>query len=324
MRLTLSILILCSASITLAVYNPIASYDYLTASILTYSTPSDVLSWTCGAPCQNLTGYRPYYSNVFNISANESLAFSMIYQPCTRKFVTAFRGTDSEYQLELEESQAKNVTYNLTNISGAEAVEYFYNGYTQLLRETFLQKIKNAFKSFPMFQFIFTGHSLGAALATLASFDAVTSGYLPARHVAVYNFGSPRVGNQALANAITKAIPDFYRVVHWEDIVPHLPPCVTSNVTGQCVPHTKPGNDRWPVWHAGQEIFYNEAMTNYTVCKEPEDPKCSDQFSLNDTTFRDHFFYLGRVIGIVDNATADVSIIAELDALTKKALGLDS
>lgn len=68
-----------------------------------------------------------------------------------------------------------------------------------------------------MFQFISTDYSLGAALATLASYDAVSSEYLPTRQVTVYNFGSPRVGNQVLANAISKAIPDFYRVVHWED-----------------------------------------------------------------------------------------------------------
>lgn len=315
------ILALSIAPLTLAVYNPLDSIDYLTASALSSETPSSILSWTCGAACRNLTGYHPYFSHVFNISVNESLAFSMIYQPCTKKFITAFRGTSALSQLQLEIQDSDPVSYELADIPGAQAVGYFYTRYSQFLRETLLKKIQQAHKNFPRFQFIFTGHSLGGALTTLAAFDVVSSGYLPARKVRVYNYGSPRVGNQALAQAIAKAIPDFYRVVHWEDIVPHLPPCVTDPA-GQCVPHNMTDSKRWPVWHTGHEVFYNEDNTNYTLCKKEEDPKCSDQFSLNVTTWKDHFFYMGRIVSVSGNATLDLSIVQQLDTLTKQVLGL--
>lgn len=63
-------------------------------------------------------------------------------------------------------------------------------------------------------QVICTGHSLGAALATLAA-SQLQAGSL-------YTFGSPRVGNQAFA--ATLASTNVERYVDCCDVVPHLPP----------------------------------------------------------------------------------------------------
>ncbi|KDO28956.1 hypothetical protein SPRG_20063 [Saprolegnia parasitica CBS 223.65] len=65
-------------------------------------------------------------------------------------------------------------------------------------------------------QLYFTGHSLGGALATLASFDVA---YATNLDVVMYNFGSPRVGNHAFAKAYNKLVPNAYRIVNDGDAV---------------------------------------------------------------------------------------------------------
>ena len=63
----------------------------------------------------------------------------------------------------------------------------------------------------------FTGHSLGAALATLAAhdFEAVT----PAKHC-LYTYGSPRVGNVLYGETYR---PASYRIVNERDVVTQVP-----------------------------------------------------------------------------------------------------
>ena len=58
----------------------------------------------------------------------------------------------------------------------------------------------------------FTGHSLGGALATLAST------FSPGP-TATYTFGAPRVGNRAFALSLR----NLYRIVHADDIAPKYP-----------------------------------------------------------------------------------------------------
>jgi hypothetical protein len=67
----------------------------------------------------------------------------------------------------------------------------------------------------------YSGHSLGAALATLAAATRFLEGGTPP--AALYSFGSPRVGTTAFMHAL----PDDFlhcRVVNDRDVVPTVPP----------------------------------------------------------------------------------------------------
>eukprot|EP00884_Botryococcus_braunii_P001515 jgi/Botrbrau1/11364/Bobra.0038s0112.1 len=68
---------------------------------------------------------------------------------------------------------------------------------------------------------IFTGHSLGGALATLAAYDVAAqmqAEHIEA-HVTVYTFGQPRVGNHAFAEDYTLMVPDAWSIINDQDIV---------------------------------------------------------------------------------------------------------
>lgn len=60
---------------------------------------------------------------------------------------------------------------------------------------------------------MFTGHSLGGALATLASARTVLSDLRSSNNVISYTFGEPRVGNFKFATNYNKLIP--HRLFHF-------------------------------------------------------------------------------------------------------------
>ncbi|EPB80276.1 triacylglycerol lipase [Ancylostoma ceylanicum] len=83
------------------------------------------------------------------------------------------------------------------------------------------------------------GHSLGGALATLATFFLVHSKLVQPDAVKLMTFGQPRVGDKAFADAFDNEVGYAYRVVHSRDIVPSIP--------------------RSGYWHQGAEgtLYYN-------------------------------------------------------------------
>ena len=82
--------------------------------------------------------------------------------------------------------------------------------------------VSNALESLPAgLPAYFTGHSLGAALATLAAYKALR---LKRRPTALYTFGSPRVAAKELASVSNKQLQGrLHRIVNYRDVVPRVP-----------------------------------------------------------------------------------------------------
>ena len=67
----------------------------------------------------------------------------------------------------------------------------------------------------------FSGHSLGGALATIASLDLAA--HFPLRQVRCVTFGSPRVGDSRFAREFKRYVPHSLRFVHEYDPIPTFP-----------------------------------------------------------------------------------------------------
>lgn len=88
--------------------------------------------------------------------------------------------------------------------------------------------------------FTITGHSLGAALATLAAYD-VKETFKCEHLVSVISFGGPRVGNQSFRCHLEEQGTKILRIVNSDDLITKVPGFVIDNnddLTKNNEPHT--------------------------------------------------------------------------------------
>ena len=99
----------------------------------------------------------------------------------------------------------------------------FYGAYLSLRNATAVA-IGDARAACPSCEMLFTGHSLGGAMATLAAAEHADG----AAPVQLFTFGSPRVGDSAFVRWATARLAQHnvtaYRMRRVRDIVPAIPP----------------------------------------------------------------------------------------------------
>lgn len=103
-----------------------------------------------------------------------------------------------------------------------------------------------------------TGHSLGGAVADLASVMLKKELNIPWSKIRLVTFGAPRVGNAVYAMWMNRQSSTHLRVVNNRDKVPHIPPNV------------------WGFIHHNREIFLDGPAMTSCVSAELEDPTCSN------------------------------------------------
>ena len=113
--------------------------------------------------------------------------------------------------------------------------------------------------------------------AVFASLDLTLNGGIKVDNL--ITFGQPRGGDSAFASFVMSNLEE-YRLVHFQDPVPHLPP---KDLLGS------------PFFmHPTTEVFYEQrdSTGTYKVCEGQEDETCSDQF-LVDIDLLNHLHYVG-------------------------------
>lgn len=129
-----------------------------------------------------------------------------------------FRGTDSFIDVEYNLSTDKISFENVCSVH-----EGFYEQFISLV-----DHIQSYVNDTTTKQIIFTGHSLGGALATIASL--YFSIHHPTIRTKIYcvTFGSPRVGTKKFKKIYNKHVINSYRFVNHNDPIPKLPPKIMS------------------------------------------------------------------------------------------------
>ncbi|MDQ0416902.1 triacylglycerol lipase [Croceifilum oryzae] len=90
-----------------------------------------------------------------------------------------------------------------------------------LLRKQIFSTLSNLAPTSSEKTIFLTGHSLGAALATLTAPDLIVNG--PYSRICVSQSGSPRVGNPRFADAYNSLVPQSIRIANIHDYIPLNP-----------------------------------------------------------------------------------------------------
>ncbi|GER43213.1 alpha/beta-Hydrolases superfamily protein [Striga asiatica] len=146
-----------------------------------------------------------------------------------RDVVVAFRGTATG----LEWVENLRATLSPLHFNNPQSVESgFLSLYTSgseknrpSLRELVRQEISRVLRVYGQderLSFTITGHSLGAALATLAAYD-IKETFGKSRMVTVVSFAGPRVGNRSFRCQLDRQGTKILRIVNNDDVVTKVP-----------------------------------------------------------------------------------------------------
>jgi len=278
-------------------YNHHTAVEMAKAAFSSYCPNNKLDGLKCGKNCDALTGYTFIIQQTQQICPIQSVSYSTFIKPETKRIVVSFRGTSNIVQLLNELALSAGVNFNLCpNVHGAKALFYFNAAYIKI-RDGLQSHIQYLKKMRPDYDIYFTGHSLGGALATLASLDFTCNGILPKKQVHLWTFGSPRVGDITLANAVIHHVGEHWRITHNKDTVVHVPPC-KMNAFGKCTAEGSKIVDAFLGafnygWHLWPEVHYLPGFTHYRICESSEHEHCANQYTLPSTSVADHKGYFG-------------------------------
>ncbi|KAK5975708.1 hypothetical protein GCK32_009171 [Trichostrongylus colubriformis] len=168
--------------------------------------------------------------------------------------------------------------------SGGSVQHYFYVALQPIWKQLHTV-IRKLLKTYPDYRVLFTGHSLGGALASLASTMFAHHNPSIGDRIHLITYGQPRVGNYE------------YAMTH-SQLVAHLPACAIRLISHSCVSLLNHSP-----YHHGTEVWFPSNMTKnalYRVCDGLplfEDDTCSNGYYLH-YGIRDHMYYFEREVSI--------------------------
>ncbi|ORX89147.1 alpha/beta-hydrolase, partial [Basidiobolus meristosporus CBS 931.73] len=255
------------------------SANYASAA---YCHEDKVVNWTCGNRCIGNLNVTTYFQ-----SDETEMAGYIGYNKDTKTIVVSFRGTanDENWLMDLD-FLPRSFAYPKAgpDVKVHRGFYETYNSVEDQVREGLAKTLATVGSTSSDYELLVTGHSLGAAVATLGALDIKRIYLNPSNEFAfapnlqnvvdtnrirLHNFGSPRVGNPEFAALAHETMTDgdsdyskICRVTNQNDIVPRVPPMLFGFL------------------HTPQEIWinYDEVTVN---CHDivngeiVEDPNCN-------------------------------------------------
>jgi predicted lipase len=259
---------LLSLFVCCAVSQP--EYDYFMGNVTivhsenAYCDPANYLTRDYSQAIQYLQGFVPTY----HIQGDKDTEGYIGYTSSQSSIFVSFRGTSNaqNWLIDLDIAQSD---YPLCD--GCKVHAGFYKAEQSVISDIIyqVQQLKSKYTSYAV---VVTGHSLGGALATLTALDLQNAGI---SNIRLFNYGSPRIGDEAFASYASNFLSDKNRVTHHKDIVPHVPLGRYTHISG--------------------EWFEENDSISVVPCEGFEDPNCSDQYT--SYSVDDHLYYMGVVLG---------------------------
>ena len=138
-----------------------------------------------------------------------------------KKYVFSFPGISSFVQLFTQIFSFKKEQFG--DDPNIQVNEYFNLIFSLLKDKVFSTSIIREINLHKDYQVIFTGYSLGGAIATLSSYYFKKNN-LASNDLVLITFGQPRVGNEDFARDYMKYITNVYRIERKEDLMSMWPP----------------------------------------------------------------------------------------------------
>ncbi|KAF3770910.1 alpha/beta-hydrolase [Cryphonectria parasitica EP155] len=232
---------------------------------------------SCGdSGCPNVTANGATIVGTMPTTTTFDLEGYVAVDPTREEIVVAFRGS-SDLRNWIADFDFIEVAYS--DCTGCYVHDGFYESWKEI--QTYaVGYVEAAYETYPDYTLVITGHSLGAAVATLAGVQFRIDGY----PCDIYTVGSPRIGNLAWAEFVTAQDGAEYRATHYDDPVPRLPPIVLGYY------HTSP--EFWLA--AGPATNIDYTIDGIDVCVGNANTSCNAGTTGFDADAHEYYFqYMG-------------------------------
>ncbi|XP_071177791.1 lipase ZK262.3-like [Mytilus edulis] len=139
-----------------------------------------------------------------------------------KAIVLAYQGTTDSKQF-WDEVQSVLITFKVPSDIGNGKVQGYFKKAHDKLYDCVVESMQAQISMYPNYEFWITGHSLGGAIASIASARLLYDGKIRNDKIALYTFGMPRVGDRQYALDHNRLVNNSWRVIHRNDPVPHYP-----------------------------------------------------------------------------------------------------